>query len=262
VERRAHELLTEHRVNPRREFFRIDPAAAGAALQQAALDEAGLLHWYEFDEPTRIADGDRVALTGRRGELFVLIDYRSSPYQLSDPLDVWQIHADGDLIELMGSDNEDVVASFSANDSFAIEDPVPYLDRANLVPNGYLNGREAVLRGQRLLWIDGVNHGRRSPIALFEIDTTCQVTCRTWNPQFTTEGFPLILNTPTRDPKPLETETVRNILKLPAMKLSGPPGRTSPTLRQAPPDYWLKQLAPVTRSSGRIASRRPGSRPT
>lgn len=241
VEARAHKILDKHRRSPRREFFEVDPDSARRAIQQAALDVAGLLYWDSLTEPTKIVDGERLALHCRAGEILVLYSYPSSQSGGADYLDIWQIHADGDCLELMGSDDESVIASFSTEDPLGVHDPVPYLDRDEEVPNGLLSGREALLRGQRLLWLDGVNYGK-TRYALFDFDTTCQVVARTWDPQQNEEGWPLILNTLVRDVEPHETQVVQAIARLQTIEISGPPGVYSPATREADPDFWLRQL--------------------
>ncbi|WP_084793639.1 GIY-YIG nuclease family protein [Actinokineospora bangkokensis] len=45
VERRAHELLAFHRVDPRREYFTVTPAQAVAAIQRASIQAGGIEAW-------------------------------------------------------------------------------------------------------------------------------------------------------------------------------------------------------------------------
>ncbi|MGQ0775516.1 MAG: GIY-YIG nuclease family protein [Pseudonocardiales bacterium] len=75
VERRAHELLAEHRVNVKREFFAVTPKQAADTVRQASLDVAGIQAW-DTEEPVMLRTGDRIALTLRASQVFVVLPYR------------------------------------------------------------------------------------------------------------------------------------------------------------------------------------------
>src|SRR5947209_9912858 len=133
VERRAHELLAFQRVDPRREFFTVSPAQAAAAVQQASIEVAGIEAW-DTAEPVMLRAKDRIALTLRAGQWLVVLPYRqgSAP---SEPVDIWQAHSDGDLLELMAAESAGPVAGLSTNDEDGTSDHVPHLNRAGDVRN-------------------------------------------------------------------------------------------------------------------------------
>jgi Meiotically up-regulated gene 113 len=258
VERRAHAILAEHRPNPAREFFTVQPEQAIAAVQTAALQVAGIDAWTFQDVPNTISSGDRVAMTLRAGQVFIVLPRQER--SLSDvfrgvgspeSLDIWQAHSDGDLLELMATEMPERVSGFSLDSEAGYNDPVPFLTRDNAVSNGALIGKERLHPGDRLLWME--QQGRLpngfTPVrmALFQFASYCQVTCRTWDPRISPEGCPLILNAPTEDPTPTMIDVTRKALKLPCMELEQ--RYTRRTAEEAifasvpdEPEYWLRQL--------------------
>lgn len=252
VEHRAHELLAFQRVDPRREFFTVAPTQAVAAVQQATIEVAGIEAW-DTEEPVMLRAGDRVALTLRAGQWLVVLPYRQGAVP-SEPIDIWQAHSDGDLLELMAAESARPVAGLSTNDEDGTVDPVPHLDRAGDVPNWPIIGRERLEPGQRLLWLDGATNPPACSIALFEFDCHCQVVCRTRAPLLSAEGSPLLLNTVTDKPTKTMLEVIRGALRMhpPTLSAQTPEPLDEPENggdRSVAPSYWLPQLNPQVRKS-------------
>ena len=151
VEAEAHAMLTQLRVSGKREFFRASLFGAIDAVKDALLNVASIDAW-RSEEPHELKRGDRIAITTEAGGLFVVLAYPHLLAKRAEPLDLWQAHSDGDLVELMGTANPGYVTGFNDGDAGGETDPVPYLDRADRVPNGSINGRERLVPGDRLLW--------------------------------------------------------------------------------------------------------------
>lgn len=245
VERRAQDLLADYRVRTGREFFRTTPEVAFDAVQRALLEKSGIQAW-NTDEPVRLRDGDRLALTLRAGQILVVVPYGP----LADghgPIDVWQAHANGDLLELMAVDSPEGTTGFSTADAGAETDPVPYLNRTRDAANGTIIGNERMEPGQRLLWLDGTVIQPACAIAMFELDAYCQIVCRTWTPRRDATGFPLLLNATTEQPTECMVAVVRGALQMKPPELSQiPPQRreNDPVFGSVvrDPAYWLSQL--------------------
>lgn len=245
VERRAHELLDGHRVNPKREFFAVTPQRAADAVRQAILDMAGIEAW-DTDEPIMLRAEDRIALTLRVGQFFVVLPCQR-PSIPSGPIDIWQAQSDGDLLELMATNSPGPVSGFSTGDPDGDVDPVPYLDRAGDAVNGSIIGRERMEPGHRLLWLGGTINSPACSIALFDFDSYCQVICRTWVPKVAENGSPLLLNTLTEDLTPTMITVTHAVLQMARPALSpGPPHSQDDQLHfgedPASSNYWLQQL--------------------
>lgn len=254
VERRAHELLAFQRVDPRREFFTVTPAQAVAAVQQASIEVAGIQAW-DTEEPVMLRAGDRFALTLRAGQWLVVLPYRQESVP-SEPIDIWQAHSDGDLLELMAAQSAGPVAGLSTNDEDGTVDPVPHLDRAGDVPNWPIIGRERLEPGQRLLWLDGAIDPPACSIALFEFDCHCQVVCRSRAPLLSPEEFPPLLNAVTEEPTETMVEVIRGALRMRPPILTAQPSELLDEPenggdRSVAPNYWLPQLDPQLRKSRR-----------
>jgi T5orf172 domain len=270
VERRAHELLAPFRVASNREFFRTTPKVAIGAVRRAALEVAGSDAWTH--KPIHhLRSGDRVALTLRARQIFVLIVYPGSMQLLAGSAqirDVWQAHSDGDVLEIFATDDPRYVAGLSDNDPQAESDPVPFLDRAGSAANGRINGRERLVPGDRLLWLD--SHPRKPDCTsvLFEASSYCQVVGRTWSPKLRPDGAPLLMNVLTMHRPPTAMiSAIQEALALPMPREWAPryPDDSDgwPTAGTNPPSsaYWLPQLDP-TRKRGkgtRREKRRPGT---
>jgi len=244
VERRAHELLSHRRINPRREFFSTDPLEAAAVVERACLETAGIQSW-ERDRPISLRSNDSLALTLRKNQLLIPLAY--SITNGWEPVDIWQSHSDGDLLEIMVRDSASHMAGFSGNAANGAIDPIPHLDRGCDVPNWPLIGREHVRPGCRLLWLEGPDDSPRCSIALFEINAHCQIACRTQTPRLHPNGLPLILNYFTADPSPAAISVIQTVLQMtPPRQLGDLNPRTSEPQSEdiAPvtPAYWLPQL--------------------
>jgi T5orf172 domain len=269
VERRAQDLLAPFRAAPNREFFRTTPEVAIHAVRQAALELAGIDAWtHQPIHPLR--PGDRVALTLRAGQLFVLIAY-PDPVQLlagsATIRDVWQAHSDGDVLEIFATDDPRHVAGLSDYDPGAEMDPVPFLDRAESAPNGQINGRERLDPGQRLLWLQSQDGTADCTSVLFEAAGYCQVVGRTWNPKLLPDGSPVLMNVMTKEPPTAMVLPIQRALERPIPREWAPPdpgesdGWPAPGTNPPPPAYWLPQLDPP-RKKGKATGkgkRRPGT---
>ncbi|MEV5831144.1 GIY-YIG nuclease family protein [Spirillospora sp. NPDC052242] len=201
VERKAHDILDPWRVAPNREFFRVSPEDATNAVKEALQEEAGILAW-RSSEQHHIDEGDRVALSLKAGDYFVVLTYPNIMVERADILDVWEAHSDGDMLELMGTARPGHVAGFSDGDPRSEEDPVPYLDRSGTVANVPLFARERLVIGERLLWFRPVGNGESCLLTMFEMRAHCQAVGRTWNPRFDESGFPLLLTDLSSDEPP------------------------------------------------------------
>ncbi len=248
VEAAAHAMLEPHRVNKGREFYRAPPYIAIETVKDALLEAASIEKW-NFEAPHRVRRGDRIALTTREGDVFVVL---AIPHLLADrtePVDLWQSHADGDLVELMGADPE-YVAGLSDYDVGAGKDPVPFLDRDKQRLNGVMNGRERLVPGDRLLWLRPTAKGRACILAIFEMDTYCQVISRTWDLKVDPCGCPLLLPDLTIGQLPDGVVlATRAVMRMPVPRTWAPrnpaadDGWVQTAALKAPPEYWLAQLA-------------------
>src|SRR5690606_40149035 len=68
-------------------------------------------------------------------------------------MDVWQVHATGDSLEIHTTGTASEVAALSCNDPLAVVDPVPFVDPDNTVVNGQMICREVLKPGDRLVWL-------------------------------------------------------------------------------------------------------------
>jgi hypothetical protein len=108
----AHKMLNHWRVSPDREFFRVSPYSAIEEIRFALLDECGLDAW-SYRKPHLVRRGDRVALTMRAGDTFVVLAHPHLMATRLEPIDLWQAHSDGDLLELMGVRDSTYIAGLS-----------------------------------------------------------------------------------------------------------------------------------------------------
>ena len=248
VERKAHEVLDEHRTNARREFFRVPVEKATEAVRLAAIDVAGIASW-KSPQPHRLRTGDRLALTLEAGQSFALLSSKSllAP---PEPIDLWQAHSYGDLLEIFGADCPGQIAGFSDLDPGGSDDPVPYLDREETVANGMINGRERLMPGERLVWLPAPEEAESQFSVVFEADAYCQVVSRTWTPRPGPYGIPLLLNDFTfKDTWPAAHRSMRDAMAMPPPRSWAPrdhhdafwaPIGTAPQN----PEHWLPQLKP------------------
>lgn len=244
VERRAHELLSRHRVNPRREFFSTDVDEAAAAIEQACQEFSGIQHWKREGLVTLRAR-DNVALTLRRNQLLVPLAY--SVFGGWKPEDIWQAHADGDLLHLMVRSSVSGMVGFSEDDPEGYADPVPHLDRARDVANWPIVGRERLRPGSRLIWLEDSSSLEDCTAAVFEFGEHCQIVCRTQTLMPRTDGLSLLLNDFTVDPSPAAVSAIRKVLETaPPRVLEVEELRANRPVNDeaesVTPTYWLPQL--------------------
>jgi len=113
-----------------------------------------------------------------------------------------------------------------------------------MVPNGLMNERETVLAGERLTWIPAPQDTVPQGVILEAVDH-CQVVSRTWNPQFSEEGWPLLLNNFTH----ASSYSFHQSLALP-MPCTWTPRQDRDPLwenlgsERCRPEYWLPKLKP------------------
>jgi hypothetical protein len=212
VERRAHELLAFQRVDPRRGFFTVTPAQAVTAVQQASIEVAGIQAW-DTEEPVMLRAGDRVALTLRAGQWLVVLPHRQGSVP-SEPIDIWQAHSDGDLLELMAAKSAGPVAGLSNNDEDGTATRCLTSIGQGDVPNWPIIGRERLEPGQRLLWLDGAIDppGARSR-CLSSIAPVRWSAGR--EPPCSVPRGSLLLNVVTEEPTETMVEVIRGALRMP-----------------------------------------------
>jgi hypothetical protein len=264
VEAAAHQMLAPFQVSADREFFRVPPLLAIDAVRTALLETSSIDAW-RSDEMHQVREDDRIALTTMAGDIFVVLAYSDLIAPHASPVHLWQAHADRDLLELMGAATPTHMAGLSDYRFSAVTDPVPFLDRdpgadRERRPNGIMNGRERLVPGDRLLWFRPMARGQSCALVIFEITDYCQVISRTWNPQYDEDGWQLPLEYITADePPPCVIRATRAGMRLPRPQTWAPrnpapdDGWVMPALSEAPPEYWLTQLA----KRGRASTRKP-----
>lgn len=255
LERAVHQYFHTQRVNHGREFFRVPVEEAIEAVRWAAIETSGIESW-KSSERHSLRSGDRLALTLQAGQMFAVVAYPTVLSTRSEPIDFWQAHSDGDLLEIVVTDSASHVAGLSDGDPGGAEDPVPYLNRAKTVVNGLINGRELLVPGDRLVWVPAQQDAAVQASVVFEARDFCQVVSRTWSPQFGPEGFPLLLNLPTlTELWPAAHRSIQEALALPLPRSWSPRDKHassyedfgSPLPPLPPPEHWLPQLKPRAR---------------
>ncbi|MEV8038567.1 GIY-YIG nuclease family protein [Streptomyces sp. NPDC086182] len=248
VERAAHRLLTAHRVNPDREFFRVSLETAIEAIRHCQGEATGITAWEPMPAIHRLRGDDRVVLPLRAGQLFALTAYPHLLSSSAEVLDFWQAHADGDLLEIHASRDPGHVAGISDNDPGAYEDPVPFLNREKSARNGMLHGRERLVAGDRLIWFSDEKGPNDARGVIFEADAFCQVTYRTAAIRRGPLGIPLMLNALDRDVPDAMGALIRDVLALDPPRTWAPrnpqqeDGWAVAATDPQPPERWLPQL--------------------
>jgi hypothetical protein len=261
LEKAVHDLLAPHRVAPNREFFRISPEVAADSILKVRAEVDGLATW-SAQSLLRLRSGDRLLLSMCADQTFVLLAYPELLASSATIIDVWQAHADGDTLEIYATDSPDHVAGLSDNDPGAEQDPVPFLNRTRTAANDMINGRERLVPGDRLLWMDASSVGNMGTSVIFEAYNDCQVISRTRDPQFSPEGFPLLLNVLTAEEVTMPMKrAVQEALALPMPRSWAPrdpeiAGGVSAPVSSA---HWLPQLADRSRASRRLRRRKDTS---
>lgn len=257
VEQAVHRLLAVHRVAPNREYFRVHQETAEEAIRYSQELETGINSWEPMPALHRLRAGDRVTLPLKAHQVLVTTAFPDLFAPAAKPVDIWQAHADGDVLELYVTDDPGMVSGFSDDDPGATEDPVPYLNRDGTAPNGLLIGRERLVAGDRLSWLSDQDSTSQCAQVVFEIHGFCQVTCRTWNPQPDPNGMPLLLNYLTRKVSPAIAAAVQDVLALDSPDTWAPrnpdpgDGWARPATQPTRPDQWLSQLQPHRRRQER-----------
>jgi len=248
VEKAVHRLLAAHRVSPNKEYFRISLEVAIEAIRHCQGELTGINAWEPMPTVHRLRAGDRVTLPLKASQMFALTAYLRFVDSSAEVLDIWQAHADGDLLEIQVTNDPGHVSGLSDEDPGGDEDPVPFLNRDNSAPNGMLIGRERLVAGDRLIWLsdkEGTTHCRS---VVFEANDFCQVTCRTWNPQPNPSGLPLLLNDLMRENSQTMVSAIREVIALGIPRTWAPrnpdaeDGWAKPATHPQPPEYWLPQL--------------------
>lgn len=80
-------------------------------------------------------------------------------------------------------ESPDHIAGVSDNDPGSSQDPVPWLNRDAIAPNGHINGRERLVPGDRLVWLPTEERAQWQSSVIFEAKAYCQVVSRTWSPK-------------------------------------------------------------------------------
>lgn len=205
VERETHEMLGPLRVGSGKEFFYTDVASARETIAEAAQYVTGLHVWAEWMMAQgRLCPLDaqtRNVLPLEAGQWFIWFRYFDSADLLMgrpQVVDIWQVHSDGDSLEIIGSRTRQHLAGFTDMDPGGEEDPISYLDRAQAAPNGHIIGRERLVPGDRLQWISNPGDFSACLSVVFEARSYCQVIGRTWDPKYE-DGWPLLLTFLTTD---------------------------------------------------------------
>lgn len=254
VEQHAHGLLASVRYNQSREFFRADAEMAARAVREALVVAGGIASRQRPNSYV-VGDRDRLALALGKGQVFALIGYPDTTHLLGGRakiVDLWQAHSDGDLLEIMGTNSPGHVAGLSDGDPGSTDDPVPFLDRERSVPNGFINGRERVMPGERLVWLPAPDAPEDQGRIVFEASCECQIVSRTWTPVLGEHGLPHLLNDFLHDDVwPAAAGAVQEVLALPAPRSWAPRGGRDGWAPVATdpqsPQHWLPQLAPKRR---------------
>ena len=259
VEQRAHELLANFRVNDRREHFQVSSAKAIESISRAVQEMDGIAGW-QSTEPIVVESGDRLSLSLRRGQFLIVIPFNGGQDEVA-PLDLWQGHRDGDVLDLMGTADPGHISGLSFGDQDSAVDPVPDLDRKGEQFNLAIIGKERLERGQRLLWLDDEVDSPACVLALFDCYSHCQVVCRTASPMMDSDGRAMLLNDIDREPSPLMVRVTRAVLRLPPPAVSTEPladgGSINFGAASPPAEHWLPQLLPRTREQRRTRKTNP-----
>lgn len=254
VEKKAHELLSDFRINKNREFFEISVKLAIEKVRLSSLEASGIEQW-DSSVPHKIRNGDRIALSLEQGQIFALTAHSNIFSETAEMLDLWQCHSNGDLLEIYATNSAGNVAAFSEQDLNSETDPVPYLNRDGSVSNGMINGREKLVPGDRLIWVPSHESRSFQNSVIFEADDYIQVISRTWSPQIGPHGLPLLLNDFMYDsPWPEAHQSIYNSLHLPIPRSWAPRNNRTDeweefgsTPKKA--EYWLPQLKVRKRKS-------------
>lgn len=247
LEHYIHNLLREYRVNSRREFFRISVDDAIYAVRLASLTISGINKW-NSDAPRKLTNNDKLVLSMEENQVFILFSYENFLSSHPQIIDIWQSHSNGDQLEIYAVNSATNISSFSNSDPYSTYDPIPFLNRECSAPNGFINGRETLFPGERLLWISAKDSSTPDSYAMFEAQDHVQIISRTWSPRINQDGYSLLLNDFLYDSTWDAARTAINkALSLPFPRTWAP--RTNRGAeweavgsQPMPPEFWLPQL--------------------
>lgn len=247
LERAVHDLLAPHRNRSDREFFWVSPEFAAESILKMRAEVDGIATW-SAHRRVLLQSGDQLLLSMRADQIFALLAYPTMFASSAKIVDLRQSHADGDTLEIYATGNPSYVAGLSDGDPGAEEDPVPFLNRTGIAANVAINGRERLVPGDRLLWMDASTGDGACTSVMFEAKDYCQVVSR--SPRSSPEGFPLLLNDSTvPEITPTIERAVQQALRLPMPRSWAPrrpdesDGWAAVGGAVAPPTHWLPQLA-------------------
>ena len=193
LEALVHEDLEYCRETNTREFFRIPPEEAIDAILSNRQFIDGI-STHDLAPKLLINKGDHALLSLRAGQVFVVLSFPDGKQEISD---IWQAHTNGDTLELFGTDAK-YTSSFANNEPFSLDDPLPFFNRTGTAENDGIIGKERLIPGDRLLWMDDSDPDKFR-FVFYEMNTYCQIIARTRQPKISDNGMPLILNDLTRD---------------------------------------------------------------
>lgn len=245
LEEEVHKQLKDRRVKTNREFFSVSSEDAITAILSARRKVDGIVKW--TGKTPLLRDGDRLLLSMRAGQLFVIYAYPFVGAAKAEIVDIWQAHTDNDIMELYCTENAEYSSGFSDNDQFSDRDPVPFLNRTGTAHNDTVIGRERLVPGDRLLWVDDTGESIRLAGPLFEVGCYCQVVARTRQPLFLDNWIPLLITDVTREAFSQEVHSLAQFVhNMP------PPRNWAPRIgggewvkaaeQEASAEFWLRQL--------------------
>lgn len=237
LEKRVHDLLKEKQYRPNREFFAVTPELAATIILQARHETDGIKAWAKQSQ-LYLQDGDRLLLSLRAGQVLFLSAYPSLVALEAAMIDLWQVHTDGDTLELYFTDDP----AYLPNDERRFPE-----DMTNTAGNDIIIYKERLVPGDRLLWMDDT--ASRFVSALFESKCYCQLIARTRHPKFTEEGYPKLINVDASwKASPQISEAKQYVCSLPrprtwaARHPDMANGWADVAWKNAPPANWLPQL--------------------
>ena len=196
VKDRAYGMLDWQRIAPGRDFFRTQVHLAVEAVRDALLEQAGLDAW-RSGKVHQVHDGERVAVSVAAGDIFVVLAYPARDAERAEPVDMWRVPADGDVLELMAGDAAYVagLGDYGGRSDLGQDAGLSGLGEPGLGglgrgehggagatrPNGDVTGRERLVPGDRLLWVRPASDGGPGLRTAFEFSAYCHAVRRTWD---------------------------------------------------------------------------------
>lgn len=246
LEKQVHELLKEKRYRANREFFEVTPELAATTILQVRQETDGIKAWAKKSQ-LYLQDGDRLLLSMRAGQLLFTSAYPSVIAPEAEMIDLWQVHTDGDTLELYFTEDPGYTVGLPDDSPFSPDAPVPYLNQTNTADNDIIIYKERLVPGDRLLWMDDT--ASRFVSALFESKCHGQLIARTRDPKFTAEGHPKLINVDASWTASSQVSAAKQyVCSLPrprtwaARHLDSANGWADVAWKNASPAYWLPQL--------------------